>query len=411
MDFGTLTLYRRGEQPQPFRLRLGSLSIGSDPAADISIEDGQVERFHVRVVCTPAGCQLSDLGSAGGTFVNKERLRPHAPRMLQAGDRIQLGRVGLLYSAPAAPVSSVAPPQSTLTTAPGGDVSAPANGEHQANGGLHATDGGADAQPAPTGGGAPPQPTPTNGGGVAGQPAPTGGGAPPQPAPANGGAPAQTAVATRPGQPPALAADDEWNLMFEVPIVADPGRSITRLPGNRRPRRLERDLPYAADDYLALLPPIYQDQDERFLRRFLLIFRSVLDPLDRQIAQIHHYFDPRTAPEQLLPWLAAWVDLVLDDRWPEDRRRELIVAASTLYRWRGTRRGLGDYLRIFTGVEPRIVEQGQERPGEAAVRPHTFRVIIALPPGQKVDRALVERIIESEKPAHTDYQLEIQTAP
>jgi phage tail-like protein len=211
-----------------------------------------------------------------------------------------------------------------------------------------------------------------------------------------------------PANPP-----DDWAALFEVPTA---GRSAngaaTVLPSNRRrrlPRHEDRDLPYAADDYLALLPPIYHD--DRFLRRYLLIFKSILGPLDRQIAQISHYFDPRVAPEQLLPWLAGWVDLALDERWPDTQRRELIRAASTLYRWRGTRRGLSDYLRIYTGVEPRIVEQGQERreQGEAAVPPHTFRVIVEVPRDATIDRGLLERIIEQEKPAHTSYQLELRT--
>lgn len=392
MDFGSLTLYRRGEQPQPFRLRLGSLSIGNDPSADISIEDPLLERFHARVVCTPAGCQLTDLGSTNGTLVNKERLRPHAPRLLRDGDRIQLGRVGLLYTAPkqAAPAPS--------PDAPARPADEPARGAPPAE---------PDGARAPARPDEAPRDAPTRGradgaerdGQSDGAAAP----GPEQPAPTT-----QAIVAPeRPAPEPA----DDWNVLFQVPIAPAAAEGATVLPSNRRRRRGardERELPYEAEDYLALLPPIYHD--DRFTRQLLLIFKSVLDPLDRQIAQIHYYFDPRTAPEQLLPWLAAWVDLALDERWPEARRRELISAASTLYRWRGTRRGLSDYLRIYTGVTPRIVEQGQERPGEPAVAPHTFRVIIELPDPAAVDRALVERIIEQEKPAHTAFELELRPA-
>ncbi|GAB4445386.1 MAG: hypothetical protein OHK0015_47600 [Chloroflexi bacterium OHK40] len=386
MDFGTLTLYRKGEQPQPIRLRLGSLSIGSDPAADISVEDGTLERFHARVVCTPAGCQLTDLGSKGGTLVNRERLQPHRPRLLRDGDRIQMGRIGLIYAAPQ-PASAV-PDTPAPTTAPAPDATpAEPSGrmlppEAPVAPGIPvrtASATGAITTPLR----ATPEPTPT-----------------PEPAPAR--RPAETA----PAASPVPAMGDEWDALFTAPIVPAGGSGATVLPSNRRRRRPDRDLPYAADDYLALLPPIYHD--DLFLRKFLLIFKATLDPLDRMIAQIHHYFDPRVAPEHMLPWLAAWVDLVLDERWPEARRRELIGAASTLYRWRGTRRGLSDYLRIYTGTAPRIVEPGQERRGEAALPPHTFRVIIEAPDIAALDRALVERIIELEKPAHTSYQLELR---
>ncbi|HMQ33031.1 MAG TPA: phage tail protein I [Chloroflexaceae bacterium] len=457
MDFGTLTLYRRGEQPQPFRLRLGSLSIGNDPAADISIEDSLLERFHARVVCTPAGCQLADLGSKNGTLVNKERLPAHAPRLLRDGDRIQLGRVGLLYAAPRPAAPPRPPDEPRRDAAPsdrGADAPARAGSGAERTGaeagpdarGSGTTDSGAErtgAEAGPDARGSAPADlgsdhtvtgsdhtvtgsetsatgsAPAAQDGIRNDPArgrndqgdernrPAGGAAAPGPQRSSGA----TATVAPPERPaPAVDPADDWNLLFQVPAAPAPGEGATLLPGNRRRRRGardERELPYEAEDYLALLPPIYHD--DRFMRQLLLIFKSVLDPLDRQIAQIYHYFDPRTAPEQLLPWLAAWVDLALDERWPEARRRELIGAASTLYRWRGTRRGLSDYLRIYTGVTPRIVEQGQERRGEPAVAPHTFRVIIELPDPAAVDRALVERIIEQEKPAHAAYELELKT--
>jgi phage tail-like protein len=386
MDFGKLILYRQGEQPADFRLRLGSLSVGSDPTADISVDDPSADGFHLRVVCTPAGCQLTDLGSRSGVIVNKDRIAPNRPVRLQDGDRIRFGRSGLLYSAPrpAEPVQpeqpvAVATPETTAPTADPQPVTAqPVTAQPVAP----------TPQPQPI-----PQPTATPS--VPVQPRP-------QPQPST-----QPTRQTTPLAPP-----DEWATLFEVPALATTnGVAQTVLPSNRRrklPRNEERELPYAADDYLALLPPIFHD--DRFLRRYLLIFKAILGPLDRQIAQISYYFDPLVAPEQLLPWLAGWVDLALDDRWPDMRRRELIREASVLYRWRGTRRGLSDYLRIYTGVEPRIVEQGQERRerGDAPVPAHTFRVIIETPDLATVDRALVERIIEQEKPAHTSYQLELR---
>lgn len=386
MDFGKLTLYRQGEQPQEFRLRLGSLSIGSDPTADISVDDSSIDAFHLRVVCTPAGCQLTDLGSRLGTLVNKERIAPHRPVRLQDGDRVRFGRAGLIYTAPKVapqpaqqqPVQPTQPAQPVVTTEQP-PVAAP------------------DPQPAVTA--TTPEERP--------EARPAVPAAPTEP-PA---APQRQSVKTQPLAPP-----DDWATLFELPAApSSNGAPVTVLPSNRRrklPRNEERGLPYEADDYLALLPPIYHDQ--RFLQRFLLIFKSILSPLDRQIAQISHYFDPRLAPEPLLPWLASWVDLTLDERWPDTRRRELIRSASVLYRWRGTRRGLLDYLRIYIGpgADIRIVEQGQEQRnlGEEPLPPHTFRVIIEAPRPSldELDRGLLERIIELEKPAHTAYQLELR---
>jgi phage tail-like protein len=164
-------------------------------------------------------------------------------------------------------------------------------------------------------------------------------------------------------------------------------------------------VPAGRSSYLKYLPPLYAGED--FLGRFLLIFESILNPIDRTITNLPYYFDPRTAPADWLPWLASWLGLVLDETWPADRRRALILAAVDLYAWRGTRRGLAEFLQLYTGVEPEIVEKPATRsdPG-AAFR---FTVRLALPKGRTVDRALVERIIEAEKPAHAGYALEITT--
>jgi phage tail-like protein len=187
---------------------------------------------------------------------------------------------------------------------------------------------------------------------------------------------------------------------------------VRRLRGNGGPPRIKpgtRRLAYSMSSYLQYLPVCYQDDD--FLGHFLLIFESILDPIERTIDQIDHYFDPYLAPEPLLPWLASWVDLVLNENWPVERRRTLIGRAAELYRWRGTRRGLSEYIRIYTGVEPTIFEPGDGGNNrQSSLEPHVFRVILDVPDPKQVPREIVEAIIEAEKPAHTGYILEIRQA-
>src|SRR5512135_3088772 len=87
---------------------------------------------------------------------------------------------------------------------------------------------------------------------------------------------------------------------------------------------LQQDLLAAEESsrLLRYLPGIFSD--DPFLDGFLRIFESIWDPLDRQIDQLYAYFDPRLTPADFLPWLGTWVDLVLDENWPETRRRTLI---------------------------------------------------------------------------------------
>ncbi|HEY88914.1 MAG TPA: hypothetical protein G4N98_04150 [Thermoflexia bacterium] len=179
----------------------------------------------------------------------------------------------------------------------------------------------------------------------------------------------------------------------------------------------------AQGSYLRYLPAFYERDD--FMGRFLMLFESFWGPIEGQIDNLPYYFDPRTAPAELLPWLAAWLDLVLDKRWPESKRRRLLQAAVSLYRRRGTRDGLADYLEIYTDVRPEIVEHRAEnfvlgsktQLGRGIAlgihnRPHTFTVRLELPPvaarAAKERRRMIEQIVAAEKPAHTAYELDIR---
>jgi hypothetical protein len=131
---------------------------------------------------------------------------------------------------------------------------------------------------------------------------------------------------------------------------------------------------------LNYLPSIYAD--DPFLDGFLKIFESIWQPLERQMDVLYAYFDPRLTPSEFLPWLSTWVDLALDENWPEARRR--------------------DYLTIYMGVQPDIVEDGPE--GNV----FHFTVVFQVSDPATIDQDRIKRIIEEEKPAHTIYTLQVE---
>ncbi len=183
--------------------------------------------------------------------------------------------------------------------------------------------------------------------------------------------------------------------------------------------------------YLQSLPAIYE-QDE-LMGRFLMLFESFWSPIETQIDSIYNYFDPRLTPVYFLPWLASWLDVELEEHWPEEGRRQLLRWAIALHRSRGTRWGLLKYLELYTGQKAEIIERRSKNfvlgtevqlgPSIALGRgntPHTFTVTLRLPPIkakskkerkrlEEVRQRTIEAIIERQKPAHTIYTLHLES--
>lgn len=150
--------------------------------------------------------------------------------------------------------------------------------------------------------------------------------------------------------------------------------------------------------WLQYLPYIYAEHP--FLGRYLLILEDIFGPLDQAIAHFDLFLDPRTAPESFLPVLAGWLGLVLDDRWPPKRRRAILQSAVELYDFIGTQKGL---IRLLEASTECRVEVAENTDG-----PHTFRVTVTPAEGTSVDEQMVRYLIDTYKPAHTVYRLQIQ---
>ena len=180
--------------------------------------------------------------------------------------------------------------------------------------------------------------------------------------------------------------------------------------------------------YLAHLPALFQDDD--FVGKFLLSFERVLtglpDPdqpnlprvppgLEQILDAIQTYFDPSSAPEGFLPWLAGWVATSLREDWDAATRRSFIAHIVPLYRRRGTAKALQTLLQIYlnpTGDPQRdasVEVLEAPRPGDPTYPtpypPRYFQVRFTVP---ERDPAIVARraaiateLIDREKPAHT----------
>jgi hypothetical protein len=77
--------------------------------------------------------------------------------------------------------------------------------------------------------------------------------------------------------------------------------------------------------------------------------------------------DPAATPDELLPWLASFMGLVLDERWSAAQQRTLIAELANLWRAKGTVCGLSRFIEICVGVRPIIIEKFRLRGGGGTV--------------------------------------------
>lgn len=101
------------------------------------------------------------------------------------------------------------------------------------------------------------------------------------------------------------------------------------------------------------LPEIIQ-QSSPFLRELLAIFAAHFGEIDELLSTTALRVDPAKAGKELLPWLASWVDLEIEEDWSEAKKRRVIGKVFELYRRRGTPGGLSEYLKTYTGLDATI---------------------------------------------------------
>ncbi|MGO8917407.1 MAG: phage tail protein [Stellaceae bacterium] len=152
----------------------------------------------------------------------------------------------------------------------------------------------------------------------------------------------------------------------------------------------------------------------------LKVMEALHEPSEAILRSLDAVFDPRRTRADFLPFLAHWVDLhhVLIDPSGEERGdparlwakvdsgrlRELIANAALLSQWRGTAKGLQMFLTMATGETGFVIDE-QVPDADKVPRPFHFRVRI--PKSVTEQLAMIDRIIQSEKPAYVTYETEL----
>ncbi len=169
---------------------------------------------------------------------------------------------------------------------------------------------------------------------------------------------------TGPETPWVRFASDDMFRTYEAPIQSDPGRYLwvtIELRGNTRATPRVRGLraEYPSHDYLRRLPKTFS-RDPRvadFLLRYLAMFDGEMVDWEGRSLLRRSLIETQSAPGEILPWLAGFLGLALDERWSVAVRRELIAQAIWLFRFRGTVPGLQRFLEICTQGPIVIIEK------------------------------------------------------
>ncbi|HKV88854.1 MAG TPA: phage tail protein [Candidatus Dormibacteraeota bacterium] len=170
-----------------------------------------------------------------------------------------------------------------------------------------------------------------------------------------------------------------------------------------------------------LLPAVFQRTigTTTPLDALLEVMEDLQAPSEEVLAGLDRYFDPRRAPDPFVPFLARWVDLERALLQPAPhyyrpgsaeaplqsgmgRLRELVASAAYLSMWRGTVTGILRFLEVATGLGGFAVDE--HVPG----RP--FHVRFTGPKEAAPYAAMVNRIIDMEKPAYVTFELALAGA-
>lgn len=176
----------------------------------------------------------------------------------------------------------------------------------------------------------------------------------------------------------------------------------------------------------ALLPDVFQqtlddrnNNEETILAILIDSMHLLHADTELQLQTIEDFFNPcRTPQEKFIEYLGYWTDL--RRLWPDDSGsdnsdinafisrdclQELILSAAYLSQWRGTQKGLCQFLKIATGSNKISIKDGVNKQGHE----QDFHFLVVIPENQKHQLRLIKTIVEQEKPVYISYEIKIMT--
>lgn len=154
-------------------------------------------------------------------------------------------------------------------------------------------------------------------------------------------------------------------------------------------------------------------REDAFARGLCAGLDEVLAPVLLSLDSFPAYLDVGTTPDDMLPWLAQWVGLTVDQSQESGGQRELLRTARDMHALRGTKHGIELAVKAALGVEVEVTESGAaawsdradaDLPGEAVP---AIVVTVRASPDQEVDIDHLDAVVRAVRPGHVRYTLEV----
>lgn len=111
-------------------------------------------------------------------------------------------------------------------------------------------------------------------------------------------------------------------------------------------------------DWLLAQLPMGMLEDD-FFTRFVRIFQDVATTYIDGVDNLDHIVDPSVAPMPMVPYLGSWIgQRSIDPSLPDELQRRIVREASTNLAWRGTYRGLVQFLEFLCDGAVEVSENG-----------------------------------------------------
>lgn len=145
--------------------------------------------------------------------------------------------------------------------------------------------------------------------------------------------------------------------------------------------------------------------DDSFFVRFASLFQELATTLLDGVDNIPNAVDVTVAPAPFVRWLGSWIGVDhIDSSLPESLQRRIVRESGQILSWRGTRRGLVQFLELITGAPVEVEDSGGIFvAGEAGHRvPHVWMRVQST--GWIREEDFVN-VVRQELPANVTYEL------